>query len=47
MDKMGFHHKESMLDINKEHYFPSFIAKEIQELRAQKDTRKKLREYKP
>lgn len=29
MEKMGFHHKDSKLEINKEHYYPSFIAKEI------------------
>jgi len=31
--------------MNKEHYFPSFIAKDVNELRDNKNTRKQLRKY--
>lgn len=33
------------MKINKEHYQPSFIALDTDELKAQKDTRKKLKEH--
>jgi len=51
MDNMEFCHKHRLLDLNKDHpeykkhYHPSFIAQSIDQLREQKDTRKKLREY--
>ena len=47
MSQMRFHHHQDMMRMNKEHYFPSFIAtNEIKELTSQKATRKLLREYK-
>jgi len=45
MGKMEFYHKDEKLDINKEHYYPSFIAKNVDELRDNRNTRKMLKKY--
>lgn len=39
MQQMSFYHKQNLMGINKEHYYPSFIATRIDELRAQRATR--------
>ena len=46
MEQMSFYHKQSLMKIKKEHYEPSFIATTIEELKAQKQTRQLLKDYK-
>jgi len=43
---MEFFHKDARLNINAEHYYPSFIARDVEELSQNANTRKALRQYK-
>mmetsp|Transcript_6174 Transcript_6174/g.9972 ORF Transcript_6174/g.9972 Transcript_6174/m.9972 type:complete len:195 (-) Transcript_6174:1088-1672(-) len=45
MGNMEFYHRDEKLKINKEHYYPSFIAKNVDELRDNRNTRKMLKKY--
>ena len=46
MKHMDFYHKEQKIEMNKEHYYPSFLAKDVDELRANPNTRKALKKFK-
>jgi len=45
MGHMDFFHKDGIINVNPEHYYPSFIAKDVEELRENRNTRKMLRKY--
>ena len=45
MGNMQFYHKDERMDINKEHYYPSFIALNVDELRDNRNTKKMLKNY--
>ena len=36
--ELGFIHKEKKINVQKEHYYPIFIAKNVNELRDRRDT---------
>ena len=44
-NRLGFFHADREIEIDEGHYAPLFIAKDVEELRANPEARKVLKEY--
>lgn len=44
-NRLGFYHDDREIEVDEGHYAPMFIAKDVEELRANPQARKMLKEY--
>ena len=43
--RLGFSYKEQQIELDESHYQPTFIAKDIEEIRNNPETRKVLKQF--